>query len=399
MEILNELNRIKNLMNLSEAVTNNPLVNFLTSTVITKFWNNIYLGGTNTKVKSFLDTLDDNTKGAIRAMAEDNRITDFATKDLDGLVDELIQAGLDNEATATLISILSKNKNYRDAIISSIKTDKAFSNALTSVFEMEEKGILKRQEVINKLEELYGDDIGPEIYRTMKINFDPSAIAKGVPQVKLTVTNVGDLVTAIDDEEIKSMFNKIGVENLTNFLNEMEAKTANITVDKAWFQKELQKILKNVPDEKTKKEILDKLKSFFSNLTVIKVAKGVGLGAAWITLLYGLGLAYAAASGYRRTKQKELANYFKGKGYPTLNDIENLKSSNPSEYNNIIASFEDTFKPGTGFGGGIENMMNWIPSFSGDDDVNPVDFGGGSSSSQNQQTPTPKDNVDWSQYK
>lgn len=389
MEILNELHRIKNLMNLTEAVTNNPLVNFLTSTVLENFWKNTYFGSTKPKVKSFLDALDDSTKGTIRAMAEDNQITDFATKDLDGLVDELIQAGLDNEATAKLISILGKNETFKKAIITQIKGDKAFSNALTSVFEMEEKGIIKRQEVINKLNELYGDDIGPEIYKTMKINFDPSVIAKGVPQVKLTVTNVGDLVTAIDDEEIKSMFNKIGVENLTNFLNAMGAKTANITVDKAWFQTELQKILKNIPDEKTKKEILDKLKSFFSNLKFIDVAKGWGKGFTYTFLAYSLALVIAGVKGYSRTKEKELANYFKSKGYTTLNDIDNLKSSNPSEYNNIIASFEDNFRPGTGFGGGIEEIIKWIP-FIGGDDVNPVDFGGGSSSSQNQQTPTPK---------
>jgi len=256
MEILNELHRIKNLMNLTEAVTNNPLVNFLTSTVLENFWETIYLGGTNPKVKSFLDALDDSTKGTIRAMAKDtNQIADYATKDLDGLVDELIQAGLDNEATAKLISILGKNETFKKAIITQIKGDKAFSNALTLVFEMEEKGIIKRQEVINKLNELYGNDIGPEIYKTMKINFDPSVIAKGVPQVKLTVTNVGDLVTSIDDEEIKSMFNKIGVENLTNFLNEMEAKTAGITEDKGGFKQELQKILKKFPNKKNKREI------------------------------------------------------------------------------------------------------------------------------------------------
>ena len=391
MEILNELNRIKNLMNLSEAVTNNPLVNFLTSTVITKFWNNIYLGGTNTKVKSFLDTLDDNTKGAIRAMAEDNQITDFATKDLDGLVDELIQAGLDNEATATLISILSKNKTFKEAIISSIKTDKAFSNALTSVFEMEEKGILKRQEVINKLEELYGKEIGQEIYTTMRINFDPSAIAKDAPVVKLTVKNVGDLVTAIDDEEIKSMFNKIGVENLTNFLNEMEAKTAGIPVDKAWFQKELQKILKNVPDEKTKKEILDKLKSFLANPSLKGLGKGLLIGGKYALIIYSLAIIYAGYEGYNRAYQKELANYFKGKGYSTLNDVNNLKTTNFSEYQRIIAEFNDQdWAKGSGIKGGFGEMFKLLPlpSFDSGDELNPLDFGGGSSSSQNQQTPT-----------
>jgi hypothetical protein len=391
MEILNELNRIKNLMNLSEAVTNNPLVNFLTSTVITKFWNNIYLGGTNTKVKSFLDTLDDNTKGAIRAMAEANQITDFATKDLDGLVDELIQAGLDNEATATLISILSKNKNFKNAIISSIKDDKAFSNALTSVFEMEEKGILKRQEVINKLEELYGKEIGQEIYTTMRINFDPSAIAKDAPVVKLTVKNVGDLVTAIDDEEIKSMFNKIGVENLTNFLNEMEAKTAGIPVDKAWFQKELQKILKNVPDEKTKKEILDKLKSFLADPSLKGLGKGLVIGGKYGLIFYSLAIIYAGYKGYNRAYQKELANYFKGKGYSTLNDVNNLKTTNFSEYQRIIAEFNDQdWAKGSGIKGGFGEMVKILPlpSFDSGDELNSLDFGGGSSSSQNQQTPT-----------
>ena len=380
-------------MNLSEAVTNNPLVNFLTSRVLKNSWDNI-TSNVSFDAKSVLDAFDDNSKGIIRTLAKDNGITDYMTKELDGLVDELIQGGLDNEATAKLISILSKNKTLRTSIISSIKDDKAFSNALTSVFEMEEKGIIKRQEVINKLNELYGDDIGPEIYQKMKINFDPSVIAKDVPVVKLTVTNVGDLVTAIDDEEIKSMFNKIGVENLTNFLNAMEAKTADITVNNAWFQTELQKILKNVPDEKTKREILDNIKSFLRNPSLKRWGKALLKGSKYALIIYSLAIIYAGHKGYNRVYQKKLANYFKRMGYTTLESINNLKTKKITDYERIIDKFNDEdWAKGSGITGGFEEMFKLIPipSFDNDDELNQLDFDGSDDEEKTKTTPTPND--------
>jgi hypothetical protein len=256
---------------------------------------------------------------------------------------------------------------------------------------MEEKGIIKRQEVINKLEELYGKEIGDEVYSKMKIDFDPTTvISKDIPTIKMTVKNVGDLVSAIDDVNIKTLFDKIGVENITNFLNSMESKTKGITVDSAWFQKELQKILNATPDAQTKKEILNNVKSFLSNPDLKKWGKGLVKSGKYAVIAYSLSLLYAAYKGYNRAYEKEFAKYLIGNGYITLSDAQNLQSTNPKEYQRLVNLFNDQiWKKGTGlFAAGAE-MLKYLPLPS-------LDFGGGSSTTTtttttNTQPTTPDD--------
>jgi hypothetical protein len=397
MGILNELNRIKNLMNLSEALTNNPFLNFVSEYILKNAWDTL-TSNPKFNAKSILDGLDDVSKGTIRQLAKDNNIIDYTSKDLDGLIDELIQGYLTNDEVTKLIKVLSKNKVIKSSIVNSIEQDRAFSNALLSAFEMEEKGIIKRQEVINKLEELYGKEIGDEVYSKMKIDFDPTTvISKDIPTIKMTVKNVGDLVSAIDDVNIKTLFDKIGVENITNFLNSMESKTKGITVDSAWFQKELQKILNATPDAQTKKEILNNVKSFLSNPDLKKWGKGLVKSGKYAVIAYSLSLLYAAYKGYNRAYEKEFAKYLIGNGYITLSDAQNLQSTNPKEYQRLVNLFNDQiWKKGTGlFAAGAE-MLKYLPLPSGENELNPLDFGGGSSTTTtttttNTQPTTPDD--------
>jgi hypothetical protein len=398
MGILNELNRIKNLMNLSEALTNNPFLNFVSEYILKNAWDTL-TSNPKFNAKSILDGLDDVSKGTIRQLAKDNNIIDYTSKDLDGLIDELIQGYLTNDEVTKLIKVLSKNKVIKSSIVNSIEEDRAFSNALLSAFEMEEKGIIKRQDVINKLEELYGKEIGDEVYSKMKIDFDPTTVISNsrytdIPTIKMTVKNVGDLVTAIDDVNIKTLFNEIGVENVTNFLNSMESKTKGITVDSAWFQKELQKILNATPDAQTKKEILNNVKSFLSNPSLKTAVKGLKFTGKWFVIGYLLSILYAAYTGYNRKYQKELAKYLIGNGYITFSDAQNLQSTNPKEYQRLVNLFDDQiWKRGEGFWAGGVEMVKSLPIPSSESELNSLDFGGGSSTTTttNTQPTTPND--------
>jgi hypothetical protein len=229
----------------------------------------------------------------------------------------------------------------------------------------------------------------------MKIDFDPTTvISKDIPTIKMTVKNVGDLVTAIDDVNIKTLFNEIGVENVTNFLNSMESKTKGITVDSAWFQKELQKILNATPDAQTKKEILNNVKSFLSNPSLKTAVKGLKFTGKWFVIGYLLSILYAAYTGYNRKYQKELAKYLIGNGYITFSDAQNLQSTNPKEYQRLVNLFDDQiWKRGEGFWAGGVEMVKSLPIPSSESELNSLDFGGGSSTTTttNTQPTTPND--------
>ena len=345
MKLLNEVIRIKKLMNINEV--SNPILGLAMEPFITKAWKAFKTEFDNSAIKigqHLEDNLENTSIVTLRDLSQSKGNTLADVMDVKDLIDDLFTRStrMTDDELKIFIKELSTISKFSDNIFSTMKDDANFKLIFKEAIELEGEGYLTSQQIKNVLNDYIGETNASRLYNEMRVQINPSKIldTKLIDEFTLPPSTISGLISATEDKTLQSALSKIlEPTTLKSILEKVEELSKTTKIDSDWFKKEFAQIVNKNPSFWTQlkrgefNKILNKLYSeeksgnFSFKVLGKNIAKTMAVGVATYVTASIIAAVYTADDLIEAWKGECMSR----KGY-TDDNLETNKKDNLSKY-------------------------------------------------------------------
>ena len=377
MKLLNEVIRIKKLMNINEA--SNPIYDLFMEPFITKAWRAFKDGFENSamRIGQYLDNNLDNTSiVTLRDLSKSKGNINAGSMNVNDLIDDLLSraATMTDDELKILTKKLSTIPKFSDSIFSAMKDDDSFKLLFKDAIELEGAGYLTPQQIKNVLNNYLGEVNASKLYDEMRVPINPKKIldTELIDEFTLPPSTISGLISATEDKTLQSTLSKIlEPTTLKSILEKAEGLSKTTKIDSVWFKKEFEQIVNKNPSFWTQlkrgefNKIFNKLyseeKSGNFSIKVLgkNIAKTMAVGGATYVIASVIAAVYTADDLIEAWKGECMSR----KGY-TKENKETIKKDNLNKYTQDNADCDiEVNKKETSYD--LKSFLSWYPDVFG----------------------------------
>ena len=377
MKLLNEVIRIKKLMNITEV--SNPILGLAMEPFITKAWKAFKTEFDNSAIKigqHLEDNLENTSIVTLRDLSQSKGNTLADVMDVKDLIDDLFTRStrMTDDELKIFIKELSTISKFSDNIFSTMKDDANFKLIFKEAIELEGEGYLTSQQIKNVLNDYIGETNASRLYNEMRVQINPSKIldTKLIDEFTLPPSTISGLISATEDKTLQSALSKIlEPTTLKSILEKVEELSKTTKIDSDWFKKEFAQIVNKNPSFWTQlkrgefNKILNKLYSeeksgnFSFKVLGKNIAKTMAVGVATYVTASIIAAVYTADDLIEAWKGECMSR----KGY-TKENKETIKKDNLNKYTQDNADCDiEVNKKETSYD--LKSFLSWYPDVFG----------------------------------
>jgi len=353
MKLLNEVIRIKELMNINEASLSNPITELALGPYIAKAWKALKNEFDNSAadIAKYVDNNIDNVSLAtLRELSTSKGNTLADVMDGRELIEDLLSrsARMADDELKVIIKELSTINKFSDNIVKTMKDDVNFKQLFKEAIELEGEGALTPQQIKNLLSDYIGETNASKLYDDMRVLINPKKIVNTVldDEFILPPSTISSLISATDDVSLQKAINRVlEPATLRDILSKAEELSKTTKISSDWFKKEFNNVVSKNPGFWTQlkrgefnkvfqKLYTDEKSGRFSSLAVLKTLGGtLTIGAATYVLASVISAFWTADD----LQEAWMAECMASKGYTKENEAT-LKSEDPTKYKQDVAN-------------------------------------------------------------